>query len=148
VRCVTRLGADGTVGLGPVIEQGPALYDAIGASIARRVVDPMSAISCDDVSGADETFLRETAVFIEKIDRMIVALEAFLGSPSMEAIRRYESIHGETVSSAGIAVFYSALLNIRLNSIPLLDPLSGVKESLRVCTATKAAIETAISIVK
>ena len=40
----------------------------------------------------------------------------------------------------GIGAFWAALLNIRLNSVPLLDPIKGIVLSHSVCCELSSAL--------
>jgi heptosyltransferase-1 len=136
----TALRPDGSTCLEPVSAVGAGLFDPAGAAFARAIVTGgMSDASVEVVR-------RDAEVVIDRLDRMSAALVEFLETRSMDAIRRYERIHGEPGAAAGSAAFCAALLNIRLNGIPLLDPLGGVKESLAVCRDFAASLRRAIQV--
>jgi len=52
-------------------------------------------------------------------------------------VKTFETKKGDLAGFAGIGAFWAALLNIRLNSIPVLDPVKAVRESLRACIETE-----------
>jgi heptosyltransferase I len=136
----TALRPDGTTCLEPVVAKGPDLFDPASAALARAIV-------ANDVPDAPVDAVRHDAgIFIDRLDRMAAALAEFLKTRSMDAISRYERIHGEKAATAGIAAFCAALLNIRLNGIPLLDPIAGVKESLTACRDLAASLRRATSV--
>jgi len=51
----------------------------------------------------------------------------------------------DAMNFKGIGEFWTALLNIRLNSVPLLNPLEGIKLSIEVCNSTIQQIRNAIT---
>ncbi|MBN1128351.1 MAG: glycosyltransferase family 9 protein [Chitinispirillaceae bacterium] len=140
---VSGRNSDATQRLDPVAAQGQELFSPIDALVARRTVEPDHAAEGPIDPEEADRIRREAAVFCSTLDRMIDALTEYLSTRSMEAIRRYERIHAEFSSPSGSIAFFSALLNIRLNSIPLIDPVKGVGASREACIATRAAVERA-----
>jgi heptosyltransferase-1 len=133
----TALRPDGSTCLEPVAAGGAGLFDPAGAALAR-------AIAANAMPDAPvEAVRRDAGVFIDRLDRMAAALAEYLETRSMDAIRRYERIHDESGEASGIAAFCAAFLNIRLNGIPLLDPIAGVKESLAACRGLAASLRRA-----
>ena len=142
----TKFDPDGNVCLEPIVEQGQPFYHEPSASIAMRVPDPEYLPRRKFTHDAVLTVQRETEAFLEKVDGMERALAGFMTQRSNEALRRFEKLHAECGAFAGIGAFWTALLNIRLNSVPLLDPVAGVKQSFDACAVTRKEISAAASI--
>jgi ADP-heptose:LPS heptosyltransferase len=130
---------DGSIRLEPIGAGSPPLFDPAAAALARAIVTGAKP------DAPVEAVRRDAEEFIGRLDRMAAALADFLETRSIDAISRYERIHGEPNAAAGIAVFCTALLNIRLNGIPLLDPVGGVRESLSVCRELAGSLRHATS---
>ncbi|MBN2038244.1 MAG: glycosyltransferase family 9 protein [Chitinispirillaceae bacterium] len=143
--CRTVIREDGTVGLEPFIYEGPGLFHPAGAEIALRVIDPGCGATAVTSLAAERSLVQESTLFLNRIDQMAEALSEYLHNRSQEAIQRYERLHGENESAKGIGAFFAALLNIRLNSVGLLDPVAGVSESRAICMGLKSAISTVLA---
>jgi heptosyltransferase I len=139
----TALRADRAVGLDAEVCAGPALFDPVAAIIVRAMIGD-TALSFD-LGTIDKSITGEIAAFAHRLERMIGALSEYLDAKSMDAIRRYEAVHAEHRAPSSLLDFFSALLNIQLNGIPLLDPIAGVRESREVCKNLKAALGLALT---
>jgi hypothetical protein len=73
-------------------------------------------------------------------------LQQYLLVKNSEAIRSFELHKKELSSIKGIGEFWSALLNIRLNSVQVLDIERGIAESYDVCTKTREQITLTFSL--
>ena len=87
----------------------------------------------------------ETGQWITIVDKMSTALESFLSTRNTAFVKEFERQKASLVGFKGIGEFWTALLNLRLNSIPLLDPLEGIRKSLERCRLTLQHIENAIA---
>jgi hypothetical protein len=139
----TALRADRTAGLDAEVCAGPALFDPVAAIIARAIIGDTALSS--DLGAIDKSITGEIAAFAHRLERMIGALSEYLDTNSMDSIRRYEAVHAEHRAPSSLLDFFSALLNIQLNGIPLLDPIAGVRESREVCINLKAALGRALT---
>jgi heptosyltransferase I len=142
----TGFNADGNSCLEPVVEQGQPFYHEPAASLTIRVPDPAYTPRITAAPDAAASVKKETAYFLEKADAMEQALAEFAAQRSNDTLRRFEKLHAECGTLSGIGAFWTALLNLRLNSVPLLDPIAGVKHSLDACAATRKEVSAAVSI--
>jgi ADP-heptose:LPS heptosyltransferase len=142
---MTRRAAEASRRLHPVGATGAALFNALDACVARRAIDPGFLPEQRFDGGEIERICNESEFFRSVLDRMIDALTSFLATRSMDAIRRYEAVHAELSNPEGSIAFLSALLNIRLNSIPLIDPVKGVAASREACIVTREAVGRAVA---
>jgi hypothetical protein len=60
-------------------------------------------------------------------------------------LRQFESLRKTAAAGEGITAFWNALLNIRLNSVPLLDPSGGITGSIAACNASIKQITGSLS---
>ncbi len=108
-------------------------FDVEGAAVTRRAFEPENAPAISD-NKSEHYILSE--IFAGKCREMASMLELFLKDNNRDHISAFERLRAESAASGGIVSFWSALLNIRLNGIPLLDPLSGVSSSIEQCLFT------------
>jgi heptosyltransferase I len=141
----TAVGPNGTTRCEPIVEKGQPYYNEIGAAVTIRVPDPAYAPRLVATSDVCTPLRRETTMFLEKVDAMEQALAELTAGRSNEAIRVFEQRHAECGALSGIGAFWTALLNLRLNSVPLLDPVAGVRQSLEACAITRSEVSNAIS---
>jgi ADP-heptose:LPS heptosyltransferase len=87
---------------------------------------------------------QETRDFLSVLTGMSARLNRFLGIHDAKAISDFEACKAELEKFKGIGAFWTAILNLRLNSVPLLDPIKGVRESLRACLRTEDQIRNAL----
>jgi ADP-heptose:LPS heptosyltransferase len=140
----TAMAVDGTLLLEPVVESGPGYYSKTGAMITRKFVEP-DFVSTSPVNGDDRaSVLYETGVFIKALDDMTMDLSLFVKTHDKTAIGRFEERRATLASLSEIGAFWTALLNLRLNSVPMLDPIAAVGEYLAICTGTKSQVEHAV----
>ncbi|MBD3419405.1 MAG: hypothetical protein GF398_04730 [Chitinivibrionales bacterium] len=97
----------------------------------------------------DELDLQQTCrnggQLLEKLHAMIDLLQQFTESKDRSHITNFEHMKGSLETLEGIGAFWKAVLNIRLNSITLCDPLRAITASLQVCRRTARQIEQAIA---
>jgi ADP-heptose:LPS heptosyltransferase len=79
--------------------------------------------------------LRETGEWLAVVEKMKAALERYV-SLGENSIGEFEREKRTLARFDGIGRFWTAVLNIRLNSVPLLNPLEGVRQSIEVCRST------------
>jgi len=86
-------------------------------------------------------------LFLAETGEMAASLAVFLKSKDKNSIRSFELHRAKLAALTGVGAFWSAILNIRLNSVPVLDPAAAVKESLDVCTRIKTEVLHAVSVI-
>jgi hypothetical protein len=87
----------------------------------------------------------ETREWLIDFGSMQKSLENYLKTMNNAAITEFERLKTSMTGYKGIGEFWTALMNIRLNSVPLLDPNEGIKKSLEACRDTHCQISFAIS---
>jgi len=113
-------------------------FTADGASITLNALDPDSVYyKRAEVSG---TFREESLQVASIIDKMIRETDIYELTGNISALSNFEMFKQELTKVTGIGEWWTALLNIRLNSIALLDFKNAVKKSRDVCMVTKAEI--------
>lgn len=113
-----------------------AYYDTAVAGLVRSVFDEQYTGKAD----VDEEDRNRTLTFCGMCTEMEAELQGFLQSRQSAFLHNYEKRRAAATQIGGIAAFWTALLNIRLNSVPLLDPLEGIKESKAVVGQTRRQI--------
>jgi ADP-heptose:LPS heptosyltransferase len=131
----TVLRHDGDYRLECVTGNNPYVDEAGALMIRRGFSEPAdlpAGLSADIAAHAVES-----RAVLSVIAEMKTLLNRFLGSRDVHAVKTFETKKGDLAGFAGIGAFWAALLNIRLNSIPVLDPVKAVRESLRACIETE-----------
>lgn len=123
--------------LQPEASSGNAYVNTIGAVLTRRAFEPSFAVEPADPQGPDQL---ESRTFIHYLEQMEQWLTAYRSGGDSKPLGSFEKARTDASAIGGIAAFWSALLNIRLNSVPLLDPVAGIKGSLAACRITREQI--------
>lgn len=134
---------NGVYGLLTIVEKGRPYYSRTGAMITRKSLE--ADIPVDTLSEEYREFYESSTCFIRSVLKMKEHLYSYIAGNSSAEIQQFESIKKNLQESRGINEFWNAILNIRLNSVPLLDPLNALRESIIACDNTIAQIETALS---
>ncbi len=116
-----------------------AYIDRPGAAIVRQAFEPVS----QPLYHREERViaLEETGQFC----RALQSLELLLRDGSKEAIVTFEKQRAGLSGFRGVGQFFSALLNIGLNSIPMIDPHRAVSLSIDTCAGLRTRVESVIS---
>ena len=101
--------------------------------------------SVDTLSEEYRELYENSVFFIRSVMKMKEHLYSYIAGNSSTEIQQFESVKKSLQASGGINEFWNAILNIRLNSVPLLNPLNAIRESIIACDSTIAQIETALS---
>jgi ADP-heptose:LPS heptosyltransferase len=142
----TALRAGGTFLLDAVVEAGPPFFHRPGAEATRRFAEP-DFMPLTPIQPHDKEYLsRETDVFLGILVEMAGALASFLTTRDTSHVRFSEERRAKLGGLSGIGAFWTAVLNLRLNSVPMLDPVAAVRLCLDQCVRTKSEIEHALSI--
>jgi hypothetical protein len=91
-------------------------------------------------TGEGEVAVNETLQWLGVLDSMSAALDAYVTSRNATKINEFELYKTSLLHFKGIGEFWTAVLNLRLNSVPLLNPFDGVCKSLDVCGELKRLI--------
>jgi heptosyltransferase-1 len=118
-------------------------YDEAGAALTRKAFEPeFTAALTDEGYTAERS---RSQAFIEKCREMGRLLGDYLCDRNPELLQAFERIRAEAAAGDGISAFWNALLNIRLNSVPLLDPVAGIGLSIEQCRFTAEQISRAVA---
>ena len=125
----------------PVDGHPNPFFHQAGAALVRRVFEVLPA------PGNEHSLLSEVEQsrrFIAVCKMMESSLAAGLSGGGSVQLQRFEALRGRAAALEGVTTFWNALLNIRLNSVPLLDPVNGISASLAVCRETRMQVEGAL----
>ncbi len=122
--------------LDPVSASRDIFFDRHDAWVARRAFD-RGFTSHEPPQPRDEDRSRAFAQRCETLERTLVMYQR---NRDAGLLRDFERLRAETVHEEGIGAFWAALLNIRLNSVPLLDPMEGILGSIAACRLTRRQI--------
>lgn len=109
------------------------LYDEAGAAITRRAFEGDGVPVVSDFGSPEVDRSKRFAGCCSSMER---TLTAYLQQRRQADLAAFEQVRKEAAAIGGIAGFWTALLNIRLNSVPLLDPVAGLQASIDVCRRT------------
>lgn len=139
----TVIDEDGTYALQPVIQSTTSYFNQTGAALIRKCFEPQYVFKSDK---EQLSVIKEQVIqFSSKIEDLEKFLSDFLLEHKTEHIRSFEESRLQMNENNGISAFLSALLNIRLNSVPLIDPFVSVAQSKEACRTTRLQIRSAIS---
>lgn len=134
---------NGVYNLLTIFEKGQPYYSKTGAAITRKSLEVDTSV--DTLSEEYREFFESSTCFVRSVMKMKEHLYSYIASNSSAEIQQFESVKKSLEASGGINEFWNAILNIRLNSVPLLNPLNAIRESIIACDSTIAQIETALS---
>lgn len=80
--------------------------------------------------------LNETKHWLEIVEKMKDVLQRYVIDRDSNGIKEFELKKQTLAHFKGIGEFWTALLNIRLNSVPLLNPIEGIRKSAEACATT------------
>jgi heptosyltransferase I len=98
--------------------------------------------------GTSSDFARgvaELGAWLEIVSDMCNALIKYEGSHAAQHIKTFEELKRSLSGFSGVGAFCTAILNIRLNSVPLFSPIAAVKQSVDVCWQTHKQVGKAIA---
>lgn len=140
----TEIDEGGLYRLQPICGTDTHFFNETGASLTERAFDQsMKALQENDDYLMYKEESEQTIAVIKKMEEK---LQQYLLIKNSESIRSFELHKKELSSIKGIGEFWSALLNIRLNSVQVLDIEKGIAESCDVCNKTCKQIESAFSV--
>ena len=132
----TRLDVDGDCGLMPVSQGAFEYFDAAGAEMTRMTVSSDERSGKSLTTEPDRTHVGHTREFLRVLAAMTGHLDEFLRMHDVKHVTAFEQAKGQLAGIEGIGTFWSALLNLRLNSVPVLDPVTGVRWTVEECRRT------------
>jgi ADP-heptose:LPS heptosyltransferase len=139
----TTFSDDATWTLVPVVEHGTPYYDNVRAEFIRKTFDPVFTCS-ERPDDTRQELVSEYEYIINCINSMEQHLSMYLVSREMQFIRMYELLRIGMGNRSGIAEFFTAILNIGLNGIALIDPIDAIKRSIETCRQLRQMIHEVI----
>ncbi len=131
----TSTGRNRDYTLVPVHQNRHSYFNAFDAYLTKKAFDSETeAIAFPDHE--KETALAQMTDWLKQIEYMRMQLSLYLESKNAHMIGQFERIKSDLARFKGIGEFWTAVMNIRLNSVPLLNPVEGIKQSLKVCNET------------
>lgn len=128
----------------PAVSDVLPYYYSTGAFLAKRAFE--SKPLPKDFSEEEFVVCREESrKFIEMVTRMEQNLQAFLRNRDIELVKAFERGKDELTSFSGIGCFWAALLNLKLNIIPMLDAVNGARMSAEGCSEIIKKVQEAVS---
>lgn len=124
----TTFTAQGDFKLGKVNGNASNLYDLQGAHFVKSLMDRKLR-----VRKYSETLLVDNRVVSDIISDMATLLEKYIEKGDVKYISSFEDRKKDIDAVGGVASLWGAYLNLSLNSIPIIDPLSAVKNSIAKC---------------
>jgi ADP-heptose:LPS heptosyltransferase len=87
----------------------------------------------------------ETGTWLEIVSDMCNALIRYEKTSDAKYITMFEVIKKSLEGMSSVGAFCTAVLNLRLNSVPILSPRDAVRQSIEVCWQTHKQVGKAIS---
>lgn len=128
----------------PAFSDVTSYYNTTGALLTKKVFED-KPFSEDYLQEDLEICKEESQKFIEIVTGMEQKLHSFLKIKDIKLVRDFERSKDDLSTLSGIGSFWSALLNLKLNSVPMLDPIEGARISASVCSETIKQVQKAIS---
>lgn len=132
----TALRPDGDYRLLPRDGCRDSYTSCAGSAMTLAVLERTPADREGVDTGEMETLVAETKDFAAEASAMAGEIDAFLRTGDAARIRAYERRKSGLDRFTRVGAFWSALLNVRLNGLPLLDPVEGAVRSARACRHT------------
>ncbi len=124
----TSYTSDGDYRLAKVNGMSSDLYDGQGAHLVKSILDGNLR-----PRKYSEVLLVDNRVVSDIISDMVKLLEKYLSKGDVKNISSFEERKKDIEKVGGVALLWSAYLNLALNGIPLIDPLDAVKKSIETC---------------
>lgn len=119
-------------------------FNTVDAYLTRSAYE--NDMGSTDIPSAEYEFsIGETRAWLNDLACMQKSLAEYLKNNTADLIRIFEQKKAAFDQFKGIGKFWTALLNIRLNSVPLLDPKAGIRKSMEACRETYRQINAVIS---
>jgi ADP-heptose:LPS heptosyltransferase len=136
----TGFSAVGDYLLQPISPGQFSYYSESGAALTQQAFETSGTIPPSD-NEEFQIHLNDTRQFMRALQTMRNELDQFVRSGDPCYISEFERKKNDLVHFKGIGEFWTALVNLRLNSVPLLNPQEGINRSAAVCTQTVEQLE-------
>lgn len=134
---------DGVFSLECLTSANNPFFSTESALLVRKAFEPSAQLSIPENEplriAVEQS--RDFVIELQHLERMLRRLEV---SPAADLVQLYEQRRKALSSRGGIQAFWTAVLNIRLNSIPVLDPLAAIRAGASVLRATARQIQSVL----
>ena len=139
----TMLDKNGDYSLVPARPSAHRYFHEGAVCIVRNIFD--DHWNCVPGSSDYAHGMVETGTWLEIVSDMCNALVRFEKTNDAKHITTFEVLKKSLQGLTSVGAFCTALLNLRLNSIPILSPLDAVHQSIDVCWGIHKQVGKAIS---
>jgi ADP-heptose:LPS heptosyltransferase len=139
----TALAENGDYSLAPLRPDMHRYFLEGAVCLVRNIID--DRWNCVPCSADYAHGVAEAGRWQETVSDMCNALVKYEKSRDAKHISVFEVLKKSLDGMTSVGAFCTAMLNIRLNSIPLLSPLDAVRQSIDVCWKTHKQVGKAIS---
>jgi hypothetical protein len=135
----TELAQDEDYGLIPQNAESLPFFDKAGSALTRVFFDDQTQVRLEP--GETLAIHRdESLLFVKVCENMRNLLKEYLKTKEKGTIGEYEAVRQNLLAFKGIGAFWSAILTIRLNSVPLLDIKKAVQTYCSEIESTMNAV--------
>ncbi|MDD5674214.1 MAG: glycosyltransferase family 9 protein [Chitinivibrionales bacterium] len=135
----TKLLPDGDYELLASAASAAAYYDEVGSALTKALFEGGETPGIADIESL-KIHRDESAQFVNRCKAMENHLKEYLIAGLRDPVGRFEEEKKRLTGLSGIGAFWSALLNIRLNSIPVMDFAKAIEQSISSLEKTGAAV--------
>lgn len=135
----TKISSDGFYMLQPVYGTDSSYYSKVGSLMTLSVFNEIALPAIEETDEL-QVYKAQTMQFVQLLQQMENELNCFLVDNKPESVSKFEQIKTEISTIKGIGEFWAALLNIRLNSVPLIDIRAGIQMSRDICRVTRQQV--------
>lgn len=135
----THLAPSGDYSMQPFCADGSSYINETGAMMTVKLFDrsyPIRYLEKD----ASSVHISEIEYVLRTLTEMRRALSTFLQTHDRLYISRFEHQKDNLAKLRGVGAFMTAIVNIRLNSIPMIDVAGAIEQSIRECVGTEMQI--------
>jgi heptosyltransferase-2 len=135
----TSCNADGDYRIIPLCSNTDTYYSESGSALVLQGFSPGTMLYTQDESQVADCY-REAKRMLGICAEMRMLLSGFLDTGDNRAITLFEKKKTDLQELGGIAQFWNALLNIRFNSIAIVNPLSAIGKHIDALDKTRRQI--------
>jgi ADP-heptose:LPS heptosyltransferase len=140
----TIVEKNGDFKLMPFSANANVYFSTDEASLTRRAFEP-DLHNAKNHENEQDVAVVQTRKWLEELSFLQKTLDDFQSTGNKDYIRLFEQKKMDLEHLKGIGEFWTALLNIRLNSIPLIDAGEGIKKHGTACRETYEQIHRALA---
>jgi ADP-heptose:LPS heptosyltransferase len=116
----------------PLSSDANAYFAQVDAFLTRKAFEPVGDMT--KMSESDMNLsLAQTRQWLCMLEDMRQSLDDYRSTGNKDFVRLFEQKKSSLTALKGIGEFWTAMLNIGLNSVPLIDVSEGIKKYSEVC---------------